>query len=455
MGKLRFTFGLGCTAVVALIAILLCSCKREVRFTPTDNLPEIFPDYKGVTIPASMAVDDGSLFTFEMQNGEECKVERHREGDVIWCTVSAWPKGSTEGVRYKAFPIYVSRDEIDPYVAYRLIEPGYESWSNISICQRRLDSYEERAIVTNKVNEKGCINCHTFDRSRKGRMLFHSRGKINGTMIVEDGKTKVVDFKAIGPKKQPTYPAWHPTGRFVAFSSNDTQQCFMLHGQQPIEVYDNASDIILYDTEKGTVTADSALNTKAVWETFPTWSPDGRRLYYCAADSVLHPSTDRSRLHYRLMYIDFDSEQGLFIGNPHEVRLEGLDMTEHSVSHPRIFGRHLMFTLTDYGTFPIWHDEADLWLLNLETGEVRPCDELNSHRADSYHSWSSNGKWVVFGSRRLDGRYTHLYFSHFDEKGRFSKPFLLPQDEPEQNRLRLKSYNIPEFVTEEVEKVEK
>ena len=130
-------------------------------------------------------------------------------------------------------------------------------------------------------------------------------------------------------------------------------------------------------------------------------------------------------------------------------------MTEHSVSHPRIFGRHLMFTLTDYGTFPIWHDEADLWLLNLETGEVRPCDELNSHRADSYHSWSSNGKWVVFGSRRLDGRYTHLYFSHFDEKGRFSKPFLLPQDEPEQNRLRLKSYNIPEFVTEEVEKVEK
>lgn len=448
MKRLRLTYRHGCGIAIALLAVLLCGCKRDVRFIPSDNLPEIYPDYIGITIPPSMAVDDGALFTFEMQNGDECSVERHREGDTIWCTVCAWPKGSTEGVRYKAFPIYVSRDEIDPYVAYRLIEPGYESWSNIAICQRRLASYEERAIVTNKINNKGCINCHTFDKSRPGRMLFHSRGEMNGTMVVEDGKAKLVDIKSMGPQKQPTYPAWHPGGRYVAFSSNDTQQCFMLHGSQPIEVYDNASDIILYDTESGTVTADSALNTKAVWETFPTWNPDGRRLYYCAADSVRHASTDRRRIHYRLMYIDFDAERGLFTGLPQEVPLDTLDMANHSVSHPRIFGRFLMFTLTDYGTFPIWHDEADLWLLDLQTGEVRPCDELNSHRADSYHSWSSNGRWVVFGSRRADGRYTRLYFSHFDERARFSKPFLLPQERPEADRLRLKSYNIPELVNE-------
>ena len=91
-------------------------------------------------------------------------------------------------------------------------------------------------------------------------------------------------------------------------------------------------------------------------------------------------------------------------------------------------------------------DEADLWLLDLETGEVRPCDELNSLRAESYHAWSANGRWVVFGSRRLDGRYTRLYISHFDGRGRFSKPFLMPQEDPAENRLRLKSFNIPEFV---------
>ena len=145
------------------------------------------------------------------------------------------------------------------------------------------------------------------------------------------------------------------------------------------------------------------------------------------------------------MVVDFDPEAGHFSGKPQEVKLGGLDMTQHSVSHPRISGHYLLFTLTDYGTFPIWHDEADLWLLDMASGEVRPCDELNSHKADSYHSWSKNGRWVVFGSRRLDGRYTRLYFSHFDS-GRFTKPFLLPQEDPAENRLRLKSFNVPEFV---------
>ena len=138
MRRLRFAYGLGYIAVVALIAAVMGGCKREVRFTSTDNLPDIFPDYKGVTIPASMAVDDGALFAFEMRNGDECRAERSRQGDTIWVEVCAGQKGSREGVRYKAFPIYVSRDDIDPYVAYRLIEPCYESWSNIAICQRSL-----------------------------------------------------------------------------------------------------------------------------------------------------------------------------------------------------------------------------------------------------------------------------------------------------------------------------
>ena len=39
-----------------------------------------------------------------------------------------------------------------------------------------------------------------------------------------------------------------------------------------------------------------------------------------------------------------------------------------------------------------------------------------------------------------------MRISHFDGNGHFTKPFLLPQKNPEHNTLRLKSYNIPEFV---------
>lgn len=59
---------------------------------------------------------------------------------------------------------------------------------------------------------------------------------------------------------------------------------------------------------------------------------------------------------------------------------------------------------------------------------------------------NSNVRWVVFSSRRLDGRYTRLYLAHFDGEGHFGKPFLLPQKRYEHKVLRLKSYNVPEFV---------
>ena len=71
---------------------------------------------------------------------------------------------------------------------------------------------------------------------------------------------------------------------------------------------------------------------------------------------------------------------------------------------------------------------------------------LNSKDVDSYHSWSSNGRWIVFSSKRIDGKYTRLYFAHVDKDGRFTRPFMLPQKDPEQNGALLYAYNIPEFI---------
>ncbi len=443
-----------CLCLLLSVLLLSSSCQRVRKWRTADTYPDVFPDYVGVTIPESMAGDCAGLFSMEMRDGRLCQIDREREKDTIWVSVRAWRDGDEEGVEYKRFPMFVSHDSIDSYVAYRLIEPGYESWSRISICQRELDSYDETPIVTNEVNGKGCVNCHSFVGGSSKNLLFHSRSATNGgTFFLRDGKIKRVDFPKMGSGKQATYPAWHPSGRYVAFSSNDTHQCFPMTGVQPIEVYDKGSDIILYDVEKNTVTEPASLNTVGKWETFPTWNNAGDTLYYCEADSVLRPSDNRERIHYRLMKIGFDMVRGVFAGEPREVRLGDMDMSRHSVSFPRVSGDYLMFTLTDFGTFPIWHDEADLWLLDLKSGEVKPCDTLNSHSAESYHSWSSNGRWLVFGSRRLDGRYTRLYFSHFDGRGNFTKPFLLPQKKAGDNVTRLKSYNIPEFVSGRVREI--
>ena len=123
-----------------------------------------------------------------------------------------------------------------------------------------------------------------------------------------------------------------------------------------------------------------------------------------------------------------------------------------SVSFPRVSpdGKFLMFTLSAYGNFSIWHKDADLYLAHLHTNQIRPLSALNSNDVESYHSWSSNSRWVVFSSRRTDGLYTRPFIAYIDEKGKAHKPFLLPQKEKDHYTFLMKSYNIPEFISGKV-----
>lgn len=419
---------------LALAAALFLSCAR-VEFTPSASLPPIVPDYAGVTIPEGMA-----SLSFEMADGRPFKVEKKRVGDTLFYQVRAWDKKSGKGVRYAPFPVYLSKDPIDPYIAYRLIEPSYEGWKEMGLYTRELASYKETPIVENSSVNGGCVNCHNFPGGDPSRMMFHARGAGGGTVFAQDGEVRLLSLPSVGPHKQGVYPAWHPGGRYIAYSSNSTQQSFPITGSQQVEVYDHFSDLILLDTQTDSVTTWEPVSNTARMETFPAWAPDGNSLYFCVADSLASVVENRADIRYELASIDF--KDGQFTGEPRTVwKSDTL-----SISFPRINGKWLLFTGSAYATFPIWHKEADLYLMDLETGTVEPAEALNSEDTESYHSWSSNGRWVLFSSRRLDGRYTRLYIAHFDGEGHFGKPFLLPQKQYEHNVLRLKSYNVPEFV---------
>lgn len=398
-------------------------------------MPPIVPDYVGVTIPEGMAA-----LSFEMADGRPFRAETSRMGDTLFYTVRAWDRETGTGVQYAPFPVYVSKDPVDPYIVYRLIEPSYEGWKEMGLYARELATYKEHPIVTNKATGGGCVNCHHFPSGDSSRMIFHARGAGGGTVFLKDGKLKKINLATVGPRKQGVYPAWHPSGRYIAFSSNSTQQSFPIYGSQQVEVYDHFSDIILMDLQTDSATASPVLASSARMETFPAWSTDGNTLYFSVADSLAGVVENRSAIRYQLDAIDF--RDGQFSGVPRTV----FKSDSLSVSFPRINGKWLLFTGSAYGTFPIWHKEADLYLMDLESGEVNPAGVLNSDDTESYHSWSSNGHWVIFSSRRLDGRYTRLFLAHFDGNGHFGKPFLLPQKTFEHNILRLKSYNVPEFV---------
>ena len=420
------------------IAIALCllaaACSR-VQFAPSDALPEIFPDYVGVTVPETLAA-----LRFEMADGREISYRSERVDDTLFYYVKAWRKGSREGIAYAPFKVFLSRDGIPPYVAYRLIAPNYEGWHDMGIYARELASYKETPVVRNSSIGGGCVNCHHFPGGDPERMMFHARGAGGGTVFRDGDALRLLNLTTVGPGRQGTYPAWHPSGRYIAYSSNSTQQAFPIAGSQPIEVYDHFSDIILLDLQTDSVSTYAPLFDEQEMETFPAWSPEGDILYYCSAPQPENVAASRGDVRYALKAVRF--RDGAFVGEPWTVF--GSDSL--SVSFPRVYGKWLLFTASSYGTFPIWHKEADLWLLDLESGAVRRVDELNSPDTESYHSWSADGRWIVFSSRRIDGRYTRLFFSHFDGEGHFTKPFLLPQQDPQHNTLRLTSYNVPEFV---------
>ena len=126
---------------------------------------------------------------------------------------------------------------------------------------------------------------------------------------------------------------------------------------------------------------------------------------------------------------------------------------QRSASFPRISpdGNYLLCTVHNYGTFPIWHKEADLCLVNLGTGKAETQETVNSEDTDSFHSWSTNSRWIVFSSRRYDGLYTKLYISYLNKEGQFEKAFLLPQRKPGHYEKLFYSYNVPELVTTKIQ----
>ena len=155
---------------------------------------------------------------------------------------------------------------------------------------------------------------------------------------------------------------------------------------------------------------------------------------------------------YNLCKIAFDPETGTF-GERVDTIFNAVAMGK-SLTWPRpsYDGKYILFTLMDYGYFSIWHKESDQWLLDLRTGGARELKEINSTDADSYHNWNLNSHWIVFTSRRGDGLYSRLYLTSVDGRGRFSKPFLLPQRHPkEYYEESIYSFNTPDFTKTKVD----
>ena len=463
-------------ALSSCLLLTACSLQLPSDFTQSDALPKIYPDYVGVTVPVNIAP-----LTFEMDgqweemavrysfNGEEivCRGAKAQPDIDDWKSLTAAAQGkdiqvetyaSNDGqwTRFKPFNIHVSPDSIDAYISYRLIHPSYVTYEELTINQRCLEDYDENVIYDNMLCSDGpdgqCINCHNYQQYNPERMQFHARQNHGGTVIAYDGKMRKVGMGNDSILSAGVYPAWHPTLPLIVYSTNLTRQNFHVIDHNKVEVYDTESDLIAFDVMKNEVT--NIENNPDELEVFPFWAPDGKHIYYCSAhfeypdtttNEELYLLRHSNKVYYNIYRKSFDAATMAF--GPREL-VFAADTLGRSATLPRISpdGRYLMFTMAPYGVFHIWHRDADLWMMDLSTLEARPAAELNSQDTESYHSWSSNGRWVVFSSRRDDGNFTRPFIAHIDKNGKGSKPFELPCADPDYHRQFMKSYNVPEFM---------
>lgn len=449
--------------------MLVMGCHSHPTDVRQENqLPAIWPDYTGVTIPVGIAplnfamADDafetvdvtvmgskavslhanGSYADFDLDEWHHL-LESNRGGHLTF-TVCAEKDG--EWTQYHDFQVFVSREEMDAWgITYRRIPPSYEIFSKMGLYQRCLSNFEETALIENSQIPGMCINCHTANRTNPDQYVWHVRGQHGATVVNTKGSEEMLKATNEGIGGSMVYPYWHPAGRYCAFSTNQTSQMFHTSGKKRIEVYDYASDVFIYDTQTHTILKDT-LTMRQMWaETTPAFSPDGHWLYFTTAHRQAYP-VDYDKEKYSLCRVAFDAETG-HLGQQVDT-LINTAATGKSVTWPRpsYDGRYIMYTQVDYGYFSIWHPEADLWLLDVQTGETRRMAEVNSPRAESLHNWTPNSRWFLFTSRRDDGLYTRVYFSSLDANGKATKPFLLPQRNPkEYYRQLLYSFNTPDF----------
>jgi hypothetical protein len=474
-------------AAVAAIGLVLHAARAAVPavdvYVQVGRAPAIRPDYAGVTIPPGIAPlnfcveEPGRRYLVRVGRAGRrgWEVAARTQSVVIpeagWREFLATAQGAQIGFevyaedergtwrRFEPFTVTVARDAADPYIVYRGMNVVYRWYTTMRLRQRHIGSFDEEDILDNR-SFGGCMNCHTFLNNGADRMLIHVRSNPkqdygSGMLLFEDGHVTKVDTRTRYNPGMAAFSSWHPSGRAIAYSISVVTQFFHSAGTEVREGAVLKSSLALYFPDSGEVTTTAVLCNPAKRQTWPAWSADGKHLYYCSAprwwddeDIERVPVEKKTGVRYDLMRIAYDLDTGEW-GEPETVL--SAEQTGLSIVQPRPSpdGRFLVFGMMDHGCLPAFDPESDLYRWDLATGEYHPM-ECNSERSESWHSWSSNGRWMVFASKREDGLFMRPYLAHIAEDGTAGKPFVLPQKDPTFYASDIHIYQMPEFVREPV-----
>ena len=460
---------LRCSIAIALgWALASCAPKAVESYGETGRTPKISPDYGGTVIPPNIApinfriLEEGRAYLVEIRSnrGQPIRVFS-RTGHVRirlrpWRALLAASKGGDiffdiyvqdadrRWSRFRPLVNTVAPEEIDGTLVFRFMKPLYTWWKDIGIYQRDLTSYKTSVILHGRSFSGGCLNCHSFVGNDPDTMSIALRSVTYGshTLLSRHGNVEKIGAKW-------GYTAWHPSGAVAVYSLNKVTQFFQAGGKEVRDVVDQDSALVCYRVESRKTTCPKELADKDRLETYPAWSPDGKYLYFCSApvlwkDRNAVPPENYDKVRYDLRRIPYDVATDQW-GQAETVL--AASETGQSILLPKISpdGRFLLLCMCRYGCFPVYQPSSDLYLMDLATRQFRKLP-INSELSESWHSWSSNSRWIAFSSKREGGPFTRTYFSYIDDAGLAHKPFVLPQQDPTYYESLVETYSVPELV---------
>ncbi|MCG8590783.1 MAG: tetratricopeptide repeat protein [Proteobacteria bacterium] len=210
--------------------------------------------------------------------------------------------------------------------------------------------------------------------------------------------------------------------------------------------------LVVYDTVTGRYTPLPGADDPDYVQSNPTWSPDGKSIVFARtkvyrkqavtdARSILLSEKDvpefvedREPFKFDLYRVPFNDGRG---GTA--VPIEGASHNGMSNFFAKFSpdGKWIVFCKAE--NYMLLMPDSELYIIPAEGGEARRL-RANTPLMNSWHSWSSNGRWLVFSSK-ANTPYTQLFLTHIDEEGRSTPPVVLDRFTGTD-----RAANIPEFV---------
>jgi len=488
-----------CFSVILLLLLLVLSGlvlvykmwepKQDIsQYISLAREVKIQPDYRGTFIPPNIAPlnflvqEEGKRYYVKIYSKQGHPIEIFsRTAKIVipgrpWCKLLKENKDQelyfdvfvqNQNGQWQLFPTIsnkIANENIDNYLVYRKMHPTHTHLNGpTGIYQRNLENFDEKVILDCTFGKITCLNCHTFCKENPDKMVLgvrsHKGENASATMLIDDGKLYSINAKF-------GYSSWHPSGRLIVYTIINLPMYVHLNSPRD-EVRDTVnlnSSLVYYLIDSRTVKTSPQFTKKERLETWPAWSADGRYLYFCSAKMPWPHGKRRwsgqrhKQVKYDLVRVNYDLRRDKW-GEIESV-VSSKDIGGLSISMPHISpdGRWLVFCTCDYGFFPTWQKSGDLYMVDLKKSEQTGkyeyrCLAINSEESESWQSFSSNSRWIVFSSKRDYGVFTKPYFSYIDTSGKVYKPVLLPQKDPEYYNSCLLTYNTPEFVTEPIKYV--